>query len=375
MAQITLKQVSKTYDNGVKALNEVDITVSDHEFLVLLGPSGCGKSTMLRVIAGLEHVTEGQIFFNDRDVTDLTARDRNVSMVFQSFALYPHLNVYKNIAFPLKSLHMPKEEIQRRVEETAELLDITHVLNRRPKHLSGGQRQRVALGRAMVREPVVFLLDEPLSNLDAAMRVELRDEIMKLHDRLQTTFVYVTHDQAEAMHMGSRIAVMKDGMIVQSGTPQQVYNYPDDMYVAGFIGSPKMNFFASRLRRTEEGWSAQLMGKMIPIPPQRLPADTAGLENGAKVILGIRPEEFHPCEASDPLALAATAKQVVPMGAGLHAECQCEGYKFLTVLMNHTDVPLGSTLTVTPNPWCIHVFDAETQKNLCKPVYKEMDAQ
>lgn len=375
MAQIKLKQVSKTYDNGVKALNEVDLTVSDHEFLVLLGPSGCGKSTMLRVIAGLEPVTEGKVYFDEKDVTDLTARDRNVSMVFQSFALYPHLNVYKNIAFPLQSMRMRKEEIRRRVEETAEILDLTHVLNRRPKHLSGGQRQRVALGRAMVREPVVFLLDEPLSNLDAAMRVELRDEIMALHDRLKTTFIYVTHDQAEAMHMGSRIAVMKDGIIVQSGTPQQVYNYPDDMYVAGFIGSPKMNFFASRLRAGEDGWEVQLMGKWISIPTQRLAADANGLENGMKVILGIRPEEFHPCEAIEPLALAATAKQMVPMGAGLHVEAECQGYKFLTVLMNHSEVPLGSTLHLMPNPWCIHVFDAESQKNLCNPVYKETETE
>ena len=375
MAQITLKQVSKTYDNGVKALQNIDFTVSDHDFLVLLGPSGCGKSTLLRIVAGLEIVTEGQVYFDDTDVTDKTARDRNVSMVFQSFALYPHLNVYKNIAFPLKSKKIPKEEIKRRVEATAEILDITHVLNRRPKHLSGGQRQRVALGRAMVREPVVFLLDEPLSNLDAAMRVELRDEIMKLHDRLQTTFIYVTHDQAEAMHMGSRVAVMKDGMIVQTGTPQEVYNYPIDMYVGGFIGSPKMNFFASRLRRTEEGWAVQLMGKMIPIPPQRLAPDAQGLENGQKVILGIRPEEFHVCSPEDPMAVAATAKQMVPMGAGMHVEAESQGYKFLTVLMNHTEIASGSTLHLQANPWCSHVFDADSQKNLCNPVYKEAEAE
>ena len=375
MSQITLKQVSKTYDNGVKALQNIDFTVENHDFLVLLGPSGCGKSTLLRIVAGLENVTEGQVLFDDTDVTDMTARDRNVSMVFQNFALYPHLNVYKNIAFPLKSKKIPKEEITRRVETTAEILDITHVLNRRPKHLSGGQRQRVALGRAMVREPVVFLLDEPLSNLDAAMRVELRDEIMRLHERLQTTFIYVTHDQAEAMHMGSRVAVMKDGMIVQTGTPQEVYNYPVDMYVGGFIGSPKMNFFASRLRRTEEGWAVQLMGKLIPIPPQRLSPDTQGLENGQKVILGIRPEEFHVCSPEDPMALAATAKQMVPMGAGLHVEAESQGYKFLTVLMNHTEVPAGSTLHLQANPWCIHVFDADSQKNLCNPVYKEAKAE
>ena len=374
MAEITLKQVSKTYDNGTKALKNIDLCVSDHEFLVLLGPSGCGKSTMLRVISGLEPVTEGNVYFDEKDVTDLPARDRNVSMVFQSFALYPHLNVYKNIAFPLKSMHMKPAEIKARVEKTAEILDITHVLNRRPKVLSGGQRQRVALGRAMVREPVVFLLDEPLSNLDMKMRTELRDEIIKLHKQLQTTFIYVTHDQAEAMHMGSRIVVMNDGVIAQSGTPQQVYNYPDNIYVAGFIGSPKMNFFASRLRSTETGWAVQLMGKTIPIPAPRLPADTAGLENGMKVILGIRPEEFHVAESGHPLTLEATARQIVPMGAGLHVEAECGGCKFLTVLMNHTSVTPGSAISLAPNPWCIHVFDAETEQNLCRPIYKEEEA-
>lgn len=373
MAEITLKQVSKTYDNGTKALRNVDLRVSDHEFLVLLGPSGCGKSTMLRVISGLEPVTEGNVYFDEKDVTDLPARDRNVSMVFQNFALYPHLNVYKNIAFPLKSMHMKPDEIKARVEKTAEILDITHVLNRRPKVLSGGQRQRVALGRAMVREPVVFLLDEPLSNLDMKMRTELRDEIIKLHQQLQTTFIYVTHDQAEAMHMGSRIVVMNDGVIVQSGTPQQVYNYPDNMYVAGFIGSPKMNFFASRLRSTENGWAVQLMGKTVSIPESRLPANSAGLENGMKVILGIRPEEFHIAECGDPGALEATARQVVPMGAGMHVAAECGGHKFLTVLMNHTNVNPGDSLSLKPNPWCIHVFDAETERNLCRPVYKEED--
>lgn len=375
MAQITLKQVSKTYDNGTKALKNVDLTVSDHEFLVLLGPSGCGKSTMLRVIAGLEQVTEGEVFFDDKDVSDLTAKERNVSMVFQSFALYPHLNVYKNIAFPLKSMHMKPDEIKRRVEATAEILDITHVLNRRPKHLSGGQRQRVALGRAMVREPVVFLLDEPLSNLDVKMRVELRDEISNLHEKLQTTFIYVTHDQAEAMHVGSRIVVMNEGVIVQTGTPQQVYNYPDNLFVAGFVGSPKMNFFASRLRKTETGWAAQLMGKLIPIPEPRLPADTHGLENGMKVILGIRPEEFQLTDPSDPLAIQATADQTVPMGAGLHVEASAGSHKFLTVLMNHTNVVPGSQLCLAVNPWCIHVFDPDTEKNLCNPVYKEAEVQ
>ena len=369
MAEITLKQVSKTYDNGTKALKNIDLCVSDHEFLVLLGPSGCGKSTMLRVIAGLEPVTEGKVYFDDKDVTDLTARDRNVSMVFQNFALYPHLNVYKNIAFPLKSMHMKPDEIKARVEKTAEILDITHVLNRRPRVLSGGQRQRVALGRAMVREPVVFLLDEPLSNLDMKMRTELRDEIIKLHKQLQTTFIYVTHDQAEAMHMGSRIVVMNDGVIAQSGTPQQVYNYPDNIYVAGFIGSPKMNFFASRLRSTETGWAVQLMGKTIPIPAPRLPADTAGLENGMKVVAGVRPEDFR-VESGDCI-VEGEVRRVAPMGAGLHVELISEGRKFLAVLQNHTSVDPGTVLKLGIDSWTVHVFDAETEKNLCRPVSKE----
>lgn len=373
MAQITLKQVSKTYDNGTQALKKVDLVAHDEDFLVLLGPSGCGKSTMLRVIAGLEHVTEGTVFFDGKDVSELPARDRNVSMVFQNFALYPHLNVYKNIAFPLKSMHMKADEIQRRVEKTAEILDITHVLNRRPKFLSGGQRQRVALGRAMVREPVVFLLDEPLSNLDVKMRTELRDEIMGLHKKLQTTFIYVTHDQAEAMHMGSRIVVMNEGVIIQTGTPQQVYNYPQTMFVAGFVGAPKINFLASRLRKTEAGWGISLFGNTIPIPAPRLPEDQNGLIDGMKVILGIRPEEFQQAQPDSDVTVEATARRVVPMGAGLHVECYNGNQKFLTVLMNHTDVQPGDTLRLAVNPWCIHVFDPDTEQNLCQPVYKETE--
>ena len=372
MAQITLEQVSKTYDNGTKALKNVSLTAQDHEFLVLLGPSGCGKSTMLRVIAGLEPVTEGKVLFDGKDVSALPARDRNVSMVFQNFALYPHLNVYKNIAFPLKSMHMKPEEIKTRVEETARILDITHVLNRRPKFLSGGQRQRVALGRAMVRQPVVFLLDEPLSNLDVKMRVELRDEIIKLHDRLQTTFVYVTHDQAEAMHMGSRVVVMNEGIIVQTGTPQEVYNYPDNMFVAGFVGAPKMNFFASRIRKGPDGWQVLLFGKAVSIPKERLPLDAPVTED-SKVILGIRPEEFK-AEASDSgVKVEAVAQKALPMGAGLHVEAQNGNQKFLTVLMNHTDVAPGTNLKLCVDPWCIHVFDAVTEKNLCRSVYKEAE--
>ena len=259
MAEIQLSGVSMVYPNGTQALKQVDLTVSDHEFIVLLGPSGCGKSTLLRLIAGLEKPTEGTLRFDGEDVSTLEPMKRNVAMVFQSFALYPHLTVYKNMAFPLKSMKLPQEEIKRRVEAAAKILDIDYLLNRRPRVLSGGQRQRVALGRAMVREPVVFLLDEPLSNLDAKMRTELRDQIIRLHERLKTTFVYVTHDQAEAMQMGDRLAIMDMGRIVQTGTPQEIYDHPNSVYVAGFVGAPKINFFASHLRRGETGWSICLL--------------------------------------------------------------------------------------------------------------------
>lgn len=371
MAEITLKHISKTYDNGTRALRDINLTVRDQDFLVLLGPSGCGKSTMLRLIAGLEKPTEGEILFDGKVVNDLEPMKRNVSMVFQSFALYPHMNVYKNMAFPLKSMKLPMEEIRRRVEKTAEILDITHILNRRPRVLSGGQRQRVALGRAMVREPVVFLLDEPLSNLDVKMRTDLREEIVRLHQKLNTTFLYVTHDQAEAMHMGSRLVVMREGCIVQSGTPQEIYNYPNSVYVAGFVGSPKMNFFASRLREREEGWAVPVLGTEIVLPKERLSPTQDGLVPGQKVIVGIRPEDFRLDGDGQAAALRVEAKRVVPMGAGLHVEAEREGQKFLTVLQNHTAVAPGELLDLSVDRWCVHVFDAVTEENLCNPVYKE----
>ena len=368
MAEIKLQNLSKTYDNGTKALQSVDLTIGDQDFVVLLGPSGCGKSTMLRLIAGLEMPTEGEIFFDGENMNKVETMKRKVSMVFQSFALYPHLNVYKNIAFPLKSMKLPMEEIKRRVEETAAILDITHLLNRKPKVLSGGQRQRVALARAMVREPVVFLLDEPLSNLDAKMRIDLRDEIIALHKRLQTTFLYVTHDQAEAMHMASKLVVMHEGKIIQTGTPQHLYNYPQTVFVAGFIGTPKMNFFASRLLKQENAWAVSVLGKTMQIPAQRIPADQSDLAEGQKVIVGIQPEEFRYCQEAP--QLTATACRIVPMGAGLHVEAEHAGKRFLTVLQNHTNLNPGDSMPLSVDPWCIQVFDAATEENLCKSVYK-----
>ena len=371
MAKIELKNVTMDYGKGIKGLDNVDLTINDHEFLVLLGPSGCGKSTMLRVIAGLLHQTDGQVLFDDQDVTGLDARERNVSMVFQNYALYPHLNVFKNIAFPLGNIKkITKEEITARVEEVAKVLDIEDILNRRPRELSGGQRQRVALGRAMVRNPVVFLFDEPLSNLDTAMRQELREVIADLHRRLNTTFVYVTHDQAEAMQLGDRVAVMDEGKIIQLGNPQEVYNEPNCVYSAGFVGSPKMNFFASRFIKKEANWAVKIMGNEFDIPTGRVPfpGDDPAVTDGGRVISGIRPEDLRlePVEGAADVSFAANVVKTVPMGAGLHAELETNGIHFMAVFQNHTDVAAGSEVTLHVDPATIHLFDPETEKTLIR---------
>ena len=243
MSSVTLKNIYKVYPGNVTAVSDFTLDIQDKEFIVLVGPSGCGKSTTLRMVAGLEEITDGELYIGDKLVNDVAPKDRDIAMVFQNYALYPHMTVYDNMAFGLKLRKTPKDEIKRRVEAAAHILDIEYLLNRKPKALSGGQRQRVALGRAIVREPKVFLMDEPLSNLDAKLRVAMRTEITKLHQRLQTTFIYVTHDQTEAMTMGSRIVIMKDGFIQQVDTPQNNYDYPVNKFVAGFIGSPQMNFF------------------------------------------------------------------------------------------------------------------------------------
>lgn len=371
MAEIELKNISMEYNKGVRALRHVDLDVKDHEFMVLLGPSGCGKSTLLRIIAGLIWQTEGELFFDGKDMSQVEAKDRNVSMVFQNYALYPHLNVFKNIAFPLGNIKgITKEEIKERVESTAKLLEIDHLLNRKPKELSGGQKQRVALARAMIRQPVVYLFDEPLSNLDVKMRQDLRAVIADVHDRTQTTFVYVTHDQAEAMQLGDRIAVMEEGRIRQVGRPQEVYNNPNCVYVAGFVGAPRMNFFASRFLDFGDHWGVKLMGNEIHIPVSRLPYNTPGVSAGGKVISGIRPEDMkleNSGTESDQI-FTAEVKRVVPMGAGLHAELGCGGISFLAVFLNHTNIEPGQQLTIHLDPATIHLFDVETEQALCVPV-------
>lgn len=291
MAGVTFEHVFKRYGD-VEVVKDFHLDIKDREFLVLVGPSGCGKSTTLRMIAGLEEISEGNIYIGDRLVNDVPPKDRDIAMVFQSYALYPHMNVYQNMAFGLKLRKFPKKEIDERIREAARILDIEHLLDRKPKALSGGQRQRVALGRAIVREPQVFLMDEPLSNLDAKLRVQMRTEISKLHQRLQTTFIYVTHDQTEAMTMGDRIVVMKDGVIQQAASPNEIYNHPANQFVAGFIGSPSMNFLDGklqqengRLRFITDGWS-------VSLPPDKEERLKQSGYEGKEVVLGIRPEDL-----------------------------------------------------------------------------------
>jgi multiple sugar transport system ATP-binding protein len=293
MAGISLKNIFKIYPGDVTAVHDFNLEIDDKEFIILVGPSGCGKSTTLRMIAGLEEISKGELFIGDRHVNDVAPKDRNIAMVFQNYALYPHMSVYKNMAFGLQLSKVPKDIIKQKVEEAAKILDIEHLLDRKPKQLSGGQRQRVALGRAMVRNPAVFLLDEPLSNLDAKLRTSMRSEISKLHKKLGTTFIYVTHDQTEAMTMGDRIVVMKDGFIQQVDTPQNLYDCPCNLFVAGFIGAPQMNFIDAVVEKTATGFAARFGEAQLPIFPDRASKDKVAGYAGKEIVIGIRPEDLH----------------------------------------------------------------------------------
>ena len=293
MASISCRHVKKVYPGNVVAVPDFSLEIADKEFVVFVGPSGCGKSTTLRMIAGLEEISGGEMYIGDRLINDVPPKDRDIAMVFQNYALYPHMTVYKNMAFGLELRKMPKDEIDKRVREAAKILEIEHLLDRKPKALSGGQRQRVALGRAMVRNPAVFLLDEPLSNLDAKLRTSMRTEIIKLHKKLATTFIYVTHDQTEAMTMGSRIVVMKDGFIQQVDTPQNLYDYPVNRFVAGFIGSPAMNVFNVKLVKEGDGVYATFGDNKVKIPAGKLQKFNSDSYIGKEVLMGIRPENIH----------------------------------------------------------------------------------
>lgn len=297
MAGVKLSGIYKRYSGGVTAVSDFNLDIEDKEFIVLVGPSGCGKSTTLRMIAGLEEISEGELYIDDKLVNDVAPKNRDIAMVFQNYALYPHMTVYDNMAFGLKLRKTPKDEIKRRVADAARILDISHLLDRKPKALSGGQRQRVALGRAIVREPKVFLMDEPLSNLDAKLRVQMRTEISKLHHRLQTTFIYVTHDQTEAMTMGTRIVVMKDGFIQQVDSTMELYDKPVNMFVAGFIGSPQMNFFNSKLVKEGDDLFVELGGHKLKLPAGKANHPDIPSYIGKEVVCGIRPEHVHDEEA------------------------------------------------------------------------------
>jgi multiple sugar transport system ATP-binding protein len=361
MAQVTLENVSKKFDEVV-AVRDVSLTVHDREFVVLVGPSGCGKSTTLRMIAGLEEITAGVIKIGERVVNDVPPKDRDIAMVFQNYALYPHMTVYDNMAFGLKLRKFPKPEIQRRVQEAAEILGIQELLSRKPRALSGGQRQRVAVGRAIVRKPQVFLFDEPLSNLDAKLRVAMRAELKKLHDRLQATVVYVTHDQVEAMTMGDRIVIMKDGLIQQVGAPLEVYAAPQNQFVAGFIGSPAMNFIACTVTAQDGNLFFKAPGLSLPAPAGKARALAAYRDKA--VTLGVRPEDLHEATPQDPPASVFNAKVEVvePIGHEIYLDVTVGSSEIIARVSPDTMYKMGQAIKLAASVDKLHAFDPQTER-------------
>ena len=365
MASISLRHIYKIYPGDVTAVKDFNLEIEDKEFIILVGPSGCGKSTTLRMIAGLEEISKGELYIGDRLVNDVPPKDRDIAMVFQNYALYPHMTVYKNMAFGLELRKTPKDEIDKRVREAARVLDIEHLLDRKPKALSGGQRQRVALGRAMVRNPAVFLLDEPLSNLDAKLRTSMRTEITKLHLKLGTTFIYVTHDQTEAMTMGDRIVVMKDGIVQQVDTPQNLYDFPVNMFVAGFIGSPQMNFLDAKLEKEGNTYYVDISGDKVALPAEKV---TAELDKyvGKVVKAGVRPEDIK--DDADFLAahadgaLTATVEVSELMGSEIYLYLDYKGNKMTARVAPTSKARNGATVKVAFDAHKVHLFDVETEQ-------------
>ena len=360
MASLSLKNVCKKYPNGFEAVKNFNLEIEDKEFIIFVGPSGCGKSTTLRMIAGLEDISSGDFYIDDRRVNDVEPKDRDIAMVFQSYALYPHMTVYDNMAFALKMAKVPKDEIDAKVREAARILDLEKLLDRKPKALSGGQRQRVAMGRAIVRNPKVFLMDEPLSNLDAKLRVQMRTEIAALHNRLGATIIYVTHDQTEAMTLGTRIVVMKDGVIMQVDSPQKLYNEPANLFVAGFIGSPQMNFVDAEC--VVDGNKATLkFGEFsVELPEEKAKKLADGGYNGKTVVLGIRPEDI-----SDDITTGAVIETEVTgyelLGAEAMLYYTIAGANMSARVAADTTARYGDTVKLALNPAKIHVFDKETE--------------
>ena len=350
-------------DQGVVAVQEFNLDIQDKEFIVLVGPSGCGKSTTLRMVAGLEEITEGELYINGKLMNDVAPKDRDIAMVFQNYALYPHMTVYENMAFSLKLRKEKKDVIDKKVREAAEILDITQYLDRKPKALSGGQRQRVAIGRAIVRDPSVFLMDEPLSNLDAKLRNQMRAEIIKLRSRINTTFIYVTHDQTEAMTLGDRIVIMRDGYIQQIGTPQEVFNNPRNLFVAGFIGTPQMNFFDGKLIREGEKYFVELGGYKTELSAEKEARLLANDVQSQDVTLGVRPDHTNITE--DGVAAKVDVSEM--MGSSVHLHVSAEG-KDVIIIVPTTEMKgsynMGDTLHFSFDGAVAHVFSKETEKNL-----------
>ena len=378
MASLSFKHIYKKYPGGVTAVSDFCLEVKDKEFIILVGPSGCGKSTTLRMIAGLEEITEGELHIGDTLVNDIAPKDRDIAMVFQNYALYPHMTVFENMAFGLKLRKTPKDEIARKVEEAARILDIAHLLDRKPKALSGGQKQRVALGRALVREPQVFLLDEPLSNLDAKLRAQMRTEIAKLHKRLGTTFIYVTHDQTEAMTMADRIVVMKDGFIQQVDSPQQLYLYPCNLFVAGFIGSPQMNFIESKLVKIDGKYTVEFGSEdtkesrgrkfYVELPESKVDEQVLAPYLNQEIIMGVRPESIHDEEMFLSTAKTGIIETTVDvtelMGAETYLYLNCEGINLTARVSPRSTARPQDVIKCAIDANRIHLFDKDTEKTI-----------
>ena len=370
MAEVILKDIKKVYENGYVGTHDVNISIADKEFIVLVGPSGCGKSTTLRMVAGLEEITDGELWIGGKLMNDVAPKDRDIAMVFQSYALYPHMTVRENMAFPLKLRNVPKDEIDKKVEEAASILGITEYLDRKPKALSGGQRQRVAIGRAIVREPKVLLMDEPLSNLDAKLRNQMRAEIIKLRQRIDTTFIYVTHDQTEAMTLGDRIVIMKDGVTQQVGTPQEVFEHPANLFVSGFIGVPQMNYFDAELVRDGDKFAVEVGGITV-VPSEEKQARL--LEQNVQsqpITLGIRPEHVSLVDAGEK-TLSGTVDVSEMMGSSVHLHLNSLGQDVIVIVQTtdidkerRSELKAGRELSFTFSGELVHMFSKEDEHNL-----------
>ena len=365
MASLSLKNVCKVYPNGFEAVKDFNLDVADKEFIIFVGPSGCGKSTTLRMIAGLEEISSGDLIIDGKVMNDVEPKDRDIAMVFQNYALYPHMTVYDNMAFGLKLRKVPKDEIDKKVREAAKILDLEKLLDRKPKALSGGQRQRVAMGRAIVRNPKVFLMDEPLSNLDAKLRVQMRSEIASLHNRLKATIIYVTHDQTEAMTLGTRIVVLKDGVIMQVDSPQKLYNEPNNLFVAGFIGSPQMNFIDAVCKVEGERVTLNFEKTSVVLPPAKAKKLIDGGYNGKTVVMGIRPEDIGDSqieiEAHKDAVFETDVTGYELLGSEVLLYFNVAGTAMTAKVDSRTTARMGDHITLAIDPEKIHCFDKETE--------------